>query len=72
MLACGSAMRMRHLSVTLSVEFADADTAQKGIISPIPITDPIIGASLVVLADCGFTIADVAVHGAKLEIPAFT
>ena len=26
----------------------------------------------VVLADCGFTIADVAVHGAKLEIPAFT
>ena len=26
-----------------------------------------------VLADCGFTIADdVAVHGAKLEIPAFT
>ena len=29
LLACGSAMDMRHLSVTLSVEFADADTIQK-------------------------------------------
>ena len=29
LLACGSAMRMYHLSVTLSVEFADADTALK-------------------------------------------
>ena len=29
LLACGSAMRMRHLSVTLSVEFADTDIAQK-------------------------------------------
>ena len=27
--ASRSAMRMRHLSVTLSVEFADTDTAQK-------------------------------------------
>ena len=33
-LACGSAMRMRHLSVTLSVEFADADTAQKAYYRP--------------------------------------
>ena len=29
LLACGSAMDMRHLLVTLSVEFADADTIQK-------------------------------------------
>ena len=29
LLARGSAMCMRHLSVILSVEFADADTAQK-------------------------------------------
>ena len=29
LLACGSAMRMCHLSVTLSVQFADADTDQK-------------------------------------------
>ena len=29
LLAHGSAMRMCYLSITLSVEFADADTAQK-------------------------------------------
>ena len=33
-LACDSVMRMRHLSVTLSVEFADADTAQKAHYQP--------------------------------------
>ena len=29
LLACGSAIRMCHLSVALSVEFADDDTAKK-------------------------------------------
>ena len=34
LLACGSAMRMHHLSATLSVQFADADTAQKAQYQP--------------------------------------
>ena len=34
LLAHGSAMHMRHLSVTLSVEFADANTAQKAHYQP--------------------------------------
>ena len=46
LLARGSAMRTHHLSVTLSIEFADADTAQKAHYCPIPITNLIISASL--------------------------
>ena len=43
LLTRGSAMCMHHLSVTLLVEFANGDTAQKRIIGPIPLTDPTIG-----------------------------
>ena len=46
LLARGSAMCARHSLVTLSTEFADADTAQKAHYCPILITDLIIGASL--------------------------
>ena len=34
LLACGSVMRMRHLSFALWVEFADADDAQKAHYQP--------------------------------------
>ena len=45
LLACGSALNMYHLSIALSVEFANADIPRKCIIGSMLITNLIIGAS---------------------------
>ena len=45
LLACGSAMYLRHLSVALLIEFADADTAQKAHYQLM--TNSIVGGSLI-------------------------
>ena len=45
LLACSSAMNLRHLSIALLIEFADADTAQKAHYQLM--TNSIVGASLI-------------------------
>ena len=65
LLACGSAMCTCHSLVTLSIEFADADTAQKVHYCPILITDLIIGASLLSsthVIDCATDFSPLHVH----------